>query len=97
MVRWSGADAPTVLSFDGTVTDVNSDGSVVIGHKGLAGSVIWTAADGSRSIDAVLGELGADLTGWTLNAAMAVSSSGKVIVGWGTHDGTREGWIARLP
>ena len=80
---------------------VSADGSVVVGQSvGPAGmeAFIWTAADGMRSLKSVLqDDLGLDLTGWTLEVAMAVSADGRTIVGYGPNpSGDYEGWVAHL-
>jgi hypothetical protein len=40
---------------------------------------------------------GVNLAGWTLTNATGISANGKVIVGYGTHNGVTEGWFVRLP
>ena len=39
---------------------------------------------------------GIDLTGWDMGTAYGISADGLTIVGAGTHNGSREAWIARL-
>ncbi len=42
-------------------------------------------------------DLGANLAGWKLRSATAVSADGSVVVGYGMNpNGNREAWIARL-
>jgi hypothetical protein len=55
---------------------------------------VWSNAEGIRLMRELLPN--EDLSGWTLESAAAVSSDGLTIVGNGTHNGVREGWIARL-
>lgn len=52
-----------------------------------------------RELDQVLsGDLGLDLTGWTLRNALAVSADGQTIVGYGTNpSGFAEAWVAVIP
>jgi uncharacterized membrane protein len=78
---------------------VNSSGTVIVGFTGLAttDAFVWDATNGMRSLATVLTNAGADVSAWTLSQATGVSSNGKVIVGWGSHNGTEEAWIARLP
>jgi hypothetical protein len=85
--------------------DVSADGSVVVGAVGFgvdtyAGAFIWDPAHGMRDLRQVLvNHLGssADVAGWTLDYATAVSADGNVVVGYGTNRaGKTEAWIARL-
>jgi hypothetical protein len=39
---------------------------------------------------------GVDMTGWNLWEARAVSDDGKVIVGWGIHNGVTEGFVVTI-
>ena len=82
---------------------VSADGSVIVGQcYGEAGfeAFIWDATNGMRSVRQVLVSqfgLGANLRGWKLRAATAVSADGSVVVGYGMNpDGNQEAWIARL-
>ncbi len=38
-----------------------------------------------------------DMAGWKLREARGVDIFGQNIVGWGTHNGVEEAWLARLP
>jgi hypothetical protein len=60
---------------------------------------VWDAQSGLRNLRTVLVEThGLDLSGWTLLAATAVSSSGPAIAGTGTNpEGHQEAWLAVLP
>ncbi|MEM6286427.1 MAG: hypothetical protein AAF845_04665 [Bacteroidota bacterium] len=50
-----------------------------------------------RSLQAVLGEQDANLSGWTLREATGISADGNVVVGWGINpDGNVEAWRAEL-
>jgi hypothetical protein len=75
-----------------------------MGHAGSSGlgfeAFVWDPTNGMREIDEVLEALGlaGDLTGWSLNRALAVSGDGLTIVGYGTNpSGSPEGWIAVIP
>ena len=99
-VRWVGSGNPVVLGVaQGQAVAVNSSGTVIVGFTGLAtpDAFVWDATNGMRSLATVLTNAGADVSAWTLSQATGVSSNGKVIVGWGSHNGTEEAWIARLP
>lgn len=78
--------------------DVSGDGSVIVGSMaGMSRAFIWEPGSGARDLKQVLeGEYGLNLTGWTLTSATAVDSAGSVIVGEGIHNGTPEGWWARV-
>jgi probable HAF family extracellular repeat protein len=79
---------------------VSSVGPVVVGfaHSGPSDrAMIWSAGLGPVYLDAYLGALGVDLTGWTLTMARSITPDGRTVVGWGVHNGHTEGWIATLP
>jgi hypothetical protein len=59
---------------------------------------IWDAVRGMRLLSEVLAiDYGLNLTGWTLRQALAVSSSGHVLVGYGQNPaGQTEAWMADL-
>jgi probable HAF family extracellular repeat protein len=88
---------------------VSADGSVIVGRGAVAGpcglfgcgsaprAFIWDAAHGMRALADVLAEQGADVTGWDLQTATAVSADGRVIVGNGRNpNGQAEAWRAVL-
>ena len=95
--------------FESTANGVSGDGSVVVGGDEFdlgtgrptsgSGAFIWDEANGMRSLmDVLVSDFGLDLTGWTLAAAMGISSDGRTIVGNGWNpDGVQEGWIATIP
>ena len=86
--------------------DVSSDGAIVVGTAGAfpaGGGVeffrafLWDATNGMRNLADVLAQTGADVAGWELDSANAVSADGRVIVGDGVNpDGRSEGWVAVL-
>ena len=58
---------------------------------------VWDEANGMRSLQTMLEDGGVDMTGWTLTSATGVSDDGKTIVGYGTHNGNTEGFVAVIP
>ena len=107
--RWTSSTGMSALgtasafAFSGA-TGASADGSIVVGGGALSGSssgsaFLWDAAHGMRPLAQVLAEdYGLDLTGWTLDTALAVSADGRTIVGSGTDPGgQQEGWIATIP
>ena len=80
------------------------DGELAIGSSGRDGSeparaFAWTEAMGIQDLGTALSSRGADLTGWVLKEATDVSelNGGTItIVGWGTLDGARRGFVASL-
>ena len=80
--------------------DVSGDGSIVVGNAEF-GAFIWDPLHGMRSLrDLLISEygLGAELAGWSLGSADAISSDGRAIVGGGTnHAGQYEAFMVVLP
>jgi probable HAF family extracellular repeat protein len=86
----------------------NADGSVVVGYHNLfqfdgffGRAFMWDAEHGTRIIRNVLVNdygLGADLAGWELNNATAVSDDGLTIAGYGfAPNGEQAAWLAQFP
>jgi probable HAF family extracellular repeat protein len=86
--------------FNSIAWAASADGSVVVGAGSTAAgneAFIWDTTNGMRSVKDVLVALGVDVTGWRLDAAIAVSADGNVIVGTGINpSGSSQGWLARL-
>lgn len=88
----------------GQATDASADGSVIVGWSGdtrewtlESVAFIWDEQHGRRDLRQLLINQGADLTGWTLADASAVSDDGRTIVGRGLNPaGEGEAWIATL-
>lgn len=80
---------------------VSGDGSVVVGTSitdgGSSKAFIHDEANGMRVLQDVLAMGGIDLSGWTLQAAVAVSDDGLTIVGSGIGPNGAEAWIATIP
>lgn len=95
-VRWVDGASPVSLGLAGVAYGANTDGSVIVGRTGTA--FVWrsSAVPQLQLLADVLLSAGANLSGWTLEQASAVSIDGSTVVGFGTHDGSREGFIARL-
>jgi uncharacterized membrane protein len=106
---WTGSNYSTrrTLPYPGTpplgalALGVNQNGSVVVGSSqttdpGRTEATIWTDAQPQLLIQ-VLANSGADVSGWLLIHARAVSDDGKVVVGDGLLDGVERAFIARLP
>ena len=80
----------------GVAYGTNSNGSVIVGRTGTA--FVWRLLTNQvQLLSDLLLTAGANLTGWTLTQANAVSQDGKTIVGNGTYNGATVGWIIRLP
>ncbi len=88
--------------FTSLARGVSADGSVVVGASSAGpddGAFIWDSTHKMRSLrDVLLAEgLAADLLGWRLFDATAISADGTTVVGWGLNpNGQHEAWIARL-
>jgi uncharacterized membrane protein len=78
----------------------NADGTVLTGASVGPSShaMVWTLGE-PHDLAAVLTSLGATgLAGWSLNSAVRVSASGRVLAGTGlSPEGMSEAWIATLP
>lgn len=73
-------------SFDGSV--VVGVGSIPVGNGGFNNeAVVWTAADGLRTVRAILEDLGIgdSIAGWRLGSVQAVSADGLTFVGAGRN------------
>jgi probable HAF family extracellular repeat protein len=108
--RWTAAtglqglgDFPGAI-FESKALGVSGDGALIVGY-GFAPegyrAFIWDEIHGMRKVHDLLLGYGADLTGWTLTDAVAISDDGLTIVGNGLHGsggGTHgEAWIAVVP
>jgi uncharacterized membrane protein len=72
---------------------VNADGSLTGGAvNGVA--FLWTGAT-AQTVTARIGTT-SDLNGWMLQSVTGISDDGKTICGSGSHNGSQEGWVARL-
>jgi uncharacterized membrane protein len=97
-IKWSGADLSSKLLGDGVAFSANGDGSVIGGstHRYEGEAMIWDGA-GAHTVKSLLGAT-PDLTSdWLLTRVEAISDDGKFVVGFGTHGGKEEGWVAHLP
>ncbi|MHB1034843.1 MAG: hypothetical protein ACYC0Y_09370 [Pirellulales bacterium] len=75
----------------------SADGAIVVGNN-FDGPFIWDQTRGLRMLEGVLtGDYGLDLTGWRLEAVTDISADGRVIVGYGVHNGDQEAWRVVVP
>lgn len=89
--------------FGSAASGVSADGQVVIGYSTVADGTkafIWDSTNGMRDLQKVLETeygLRAQLAGWTLTEATAISADGSTVVGTGSNPaGHMEAWRARL-
>jgi probable HAF family extracellular repeat protein len=79
---------------------VNSDGSIVVGladnSSGNRSAFRWTAASGMVDLNQWLPTQGVDLTGWTLERALAINDDGSVMAGQGQFNGAPAGWVVNV-
>lgn len=76
---------------------VSDDGSSRDGANGTR-AVVWDDQFGMVALSVLLEQLGLDLTGWTLEHAIAISNDGSTIVGYGTNPlGFTEAFVATIP
>lgn len=85
-------------------TGVSSRGEIIVGHyfslitAQREGAWIWRDGHGVVNMqDMLTNELGVNITGWNLKAAMDVSDDGSVVVGEGINPaGQSVGWAVRI-
>lgn len=108
--RWSetsgtmqGLGALSAAAFSSKANDVSADGSIVVGQSSgsngasVGNAFIWDETNGMQDLKTVLENEGANLDGWTLQEALAVSADGTTMVGRGLNPaGQEEGWIAHI-
>ena len=109
--RWTQATGMVGLgdlpggTFYSEAYNATADGGIVVGESRTTlidgDAFIWTAADGMRSLQAVLTNeygLGPSMVGWRLSAASDISDDGNVIVGYGrAPSGNLEGFVVVIP
>jgi probable HAF family extracellular repeat protein len=89
--------------FNSFATGVSGDGAVVVGYGNSTSgqeAFLWTAGGGMQRLWDVLLAQGVNpaADGWTsLAAANSVSFDGNTIVGYGTHNGHSEAFLAVVP
>jgi uncharacterized membrane protein len=103
--RWtqgSGARLLGKLPGGGTLARASAlattdDGNVVVGFSGAAfrDAFVWSKATGMLNLQDYLVGLGVSgLEGWRLDTALAISSDGTTIAGWGIRpDGQVRSWV----
>jgi uncharacterized membrane protein len=86
-----GGRRPSCFSFGGRVPYCNP-------NTPLSPAVIWEADGDVRTLSALLGDLGLEMSGWELSEANDISADGFTIVGSGIDpSGQSVGWIATIP
>jgi probable HAF family extracellular repeat protein len=94
---WTQAGGMIRIAIDAEAHGVSGDGSVVVGNLGFADAFYWTPGGGVQLLLDVLIAQGADVTGWSsLDWAYDITPDGLTIVGFGTHNGSPEAFLARL-
>jgi uncharacterized membrane protein len=102
---WNPASASVVTLGAGYPVGVSNDGSIMVGStfqspSSAGEALVWLGSTTPQSLQTVLTDeygLGSALTGWTLNAATAITADGNTIVGDGIDpQGGQEGWIVQL-
>lgn len=82
---------------DSVAWAASRDGRIIVGDN-LSRAIVWDAQHGMRQLkEALISEVGLDLTGWELTSARGITPDGKTIVGSGINpSGQYEAWIANL-
>ncbi len=103
--RWSISGAVDVLGtlpgdVESNVSCISDDGMAVAGISGFQytwRAFYWRPDLGMVDLNALLPQLGVDLTGWSLRFVDGMSADGRTLVGSGMHNGASESWIATIP
>ncbi len=106
-LRWTAAGGSELLGhLPGDLMSwgegVSGDGRIVVGQSTPSWDMpegratYWTREVGLVDLNTYLPLLGADLTGWVLEDAPAISADGLTIAGMGLHVGQYEAWIAKF-
>jgi uncharacterized membrane protein len=85
--------------------DASANGSAIVGSgqttttsTPFIRAFYWTPQSGMVNFQDYLTSLGVtNLDAWTLHEARGISHDGRTIVGWGTHNGRTEAWVATIP
>ncbi len=75
---------------------LSGDGRIVVGYGGN-GACAWFDQGYPIDLTSLVGELGLTLVGGQLTCATAISSDGSTIAGYGSHNGSLEGYVLVLP
>lgn len=104
--RWTSVDGMVGLGdlpggFNySRATAVSADGSKVVGESsggnGSIEAILWTGNAGMQTLSSILTDGGADLTGWELWGANAISANGRWIAGYGKRGNALEAFLADL-
>ncbi|HJS09374.1 MAG TPA: hypothetical protein VJ809_17025 [Pirellulales bacterium] len=107
--RWTQESGMTSLGdFPGGRTvsvahAASADGWVIVGSaepedvSTIGTAFYWTAQTGLVSLQQSLVAAGIDLDGWLLSEATGASDDGLTIVGYGTHNGVQQAFVATIP
>ncbi len=82
-----------------SAVDASFDGRVIVGYANndVNGRAIMWVDGAPIDLRLFLVQRGVVLDGWLLSAATAVSADGNTIAGYGTHNGSIEGWVVSIP
>lgn len=102
--RWSATSALQIVSPSGAnsayAEAVSGDGSIVVGGSQSAvgnRAFLWTSATGSIDLFDHLSHLGVDMAGWSqLTSATNISANGRIVLGYGVHNGENRAFIADI-
>jgi len=85
-------------SYSSVAYGISDDGLRIVGSSGSGEAALWDEDRNIFNLQTLLSdEYGLDITGWDLEAALAISADGSTIVGWGYNpDGNKEAWVANI-
>ncbi len=83
-----------------SANDISGDGEIIVGsvdNTTSSGTVAfyWTQDDGMQDLNEMLTDVGVDLTGITLQSAVAISEDGEYIAGDGSFSGNARSFLVR--
>jgi uncharacterized membrane protein len=99
--RWTAATGMQSIGSMCPVSDMSSDGSILVGRNLQTSpplAIIWDTTNGLQDLNVVAAARGVNLAGWTLRHATGITPDGHTIVGEGTNpSGQTEAYILHLP
>jgi hypothetical protein len=85
-VRWTFPYGLNVVAEDSVLTDMNADGSIIVGTGAGGTPTLWSGTD-ALSLSSVVATRGIDTQGWELREPNYVAEDGSFVFGHGSCGG----------